>query len=54
MQKSSRAAQLGPRGHGKYVYAYFNIRTNQVLYSLERTLRVCLSIPSLQCLVLSS
>lgn len=38
MQKSSRAAQLVPHGHGNYVYAYCNIRTNQVLYSLERTL----------------
>ncbi|KAI5367838.1 Putative mitochondrial recombination protein [Septoria linicola] len=39
MQKSTRAARMLPPGHGQTIYAYCNIRTNQVLYSLERTLR---------------
>ncbi|KAF2206504.1 hypothetical protein CERZMDRAFT_103319 [Cercospora zeae-maydis SCOH1-5] len=45
MQKSvGGAAQApwaarAPMGKGQAIYAYCNIRTNQVLYSLERTLR---------------
>ncbi|PPJ50676.1 hypothetical protein CBER1_05253 [Cercospora berteroae] len=39
MQRSMRATHVLPKGHGEAIYAYCNIRTNQVLYSLERTLR---------------
>lgn len=32
--------------HGKHIFVYNNIRTNQVIYSLTRTLKVCSTMPS--------
>lgn len=38
------AAAVPTHEHGQYIYAYSHVRTNQVLYSLKRTLDVRLRI----------
>ena len=43
-----------PPGHGKHIYAYCNVRTNQVLYSLTQTLNVSTKRPTMSYIYLTS
>lgn len=37
----ARVVEKLPKNHGRAIFVYSNIYTNQVVYSLERTMNVC-------------
>lgn len=39
--KRVRLGQGQLKEHGRYIYAYCNIRTKQVVYSLSQSVNVC-------------
>ncbi|KAK4553946.1 hypothetical protein LTR86_009122 [Recurvomyces mirabilis] len=47
MKKVRLASSTAPAEHGRYIYAYCNVRTNQVVYSLSHTLNSHASIKQL-------